>query len=261
MKKLIVNADDFGCSWAVNGGIIQAHEEGIVSSTTAMANMKAFPEAMKLAKKYPSLGVGVHLNIIDGEGLATEHPLGKEFAVKVILGKISRREIEEEFRAQVAAVDKHLEITHLDTHQHQGVFPHIRKAMVSVAKEFKVKKLRLPSEKGFSLNSQLWKKCLIDVFVPATKRLYKKNGLITTQEFYGILNTGGFSVSVLEHFLKQMKDSAEVMVHPGKESSYSPLKGDFLVKAKHKELAALVDPGAKDLLKKYNVKLVSYRDL
>ena len=58
-----------------------------------------------------------------------------------------------------------------------------------------------------------------------------------------------------------LKDSAEVMVHPGKESSYSPLKGDFLVKAKHKELAALVDPGAKDLLKKYNVKLVSYRDL
>ena len=69
MKRLIINADDFGISKEVNEGIVKGFQEGIITSTTVMANMSEFEQAMKLAKKHSELSVGVHLNIIDGKAL------------------------------------------------------------------------------------------------------------------------------------------------------------------------------------------------
>ena len=63
MKYAIINADDFGLSPGVNEGIIKAHQDGILTSATILANMPAFEDAVQLAKSYPSLGVGLHLNI------------------------------------------------------------------------------------------------------------------------------------------------------------------------------------------------------
>ncbi len=61
MKRLIVNADDFGMAESVNDGIIRGHEEGIITSASFMAGAKAAEHAAGLAKENPSLGVGVHL--------------------------------------------------------------------------------------------------------------------------------------------------------------------------------------------------------
>ena len=66
MKRLIVNADDFGWTEGVNRGILEAHRNGIVTSTTVLANGAAFDAAMGLARRELRLGVGVHLNLSDG---------------------------------------------------------------------------------------------------------------------------------------------------------------------------------------------------
>ena len=263
MKRIIVNADDFGISKEVNEGIIKSFKDGILTSTTVMANMPEFDEAMKLAKKNLELGVGVHLNIIDGDGLKIKEELSQGLALKSIFGLVKKRDIEEELMAQVEKVSKHIEISHLDVHQHQGVFPNIREVVVNVAKENNIKKIRLPKDDSFSLDncSQLWKKKLIDVFIPQTRKLYDKNGIKYPEQFFGILSTGDFNVKYLEDFLKRLKGSGEIMVHPGFYSKESPLKGDFLVDSKHKELNALISVEAKELLKKYNVKKISFRDL
>ena len=155
MKKIIVNADDFGISKEVNEGIVKGFQDGIITSTTVMANMPEFEQALSLAKKNSELGVGVHLNIIDGKALAIENELSQKFAVKCILGFVKRKTIEEELMAQVEKVVKHIDPSHLDVHQHQGVFPNIREAVVNVAKEYKIKKIRLPKEKAFSLDDFL----------------------------------------------------------------------------------------------------------
>ena len=64
MKVLVVNADDFGYSSGINRGIIQAHEKGIVTSTSVMVDGPAAEEARNLAK-YQKLSVGLHFNITD----------------------------------------------------------------------------------------------------------------------------------------------------------------------------------------------------
>ncbi|HOI45659.1 MAG TPA: ChbG/HpnK family deacetylase, partial [Candidatus Aminicenantes bacterium] len=67
MKRVIVNADDFGLCQGVNRGIVLAHQKGILTSATLMANMPGFDEAVEMARDHPRLGVGVHLNLLRGE--------------------------------------------------------------------------------------------------------------------------------------------------------------------------------------------------
>lgn len=74
MNKLIVNADDFGYSRGINHAIIDAHKEGIITSTSLMTNAPGFEHAVKLAKKNPTLGIGVHLVLTFLEPLSQDVP-------------------------------------------------------------------------------------------------------------------------------------------------------------------------------------------
>ncbi len=67
MRRLIVNADDFGFTSGVNRAIVEAHARGVVTSATLMANGRAFAEATQLARSVPHLSVGCHVVLIDGQ--------------------------------------------------------------------------------------------------------------------------------------------------------------------------------------------------
>lgn len=69
-KYLILNADDFGLSPSVNRGILEAYQTGTITSTTLMANMPGFDEAVRITKAEPGLGVGLHFNLSYGRPLS-----------------------------------------------------------------------------------------------------------------------------------------------------------------------------------------------
>ncbi|MFA0025879.1 ChbG/HpnK family deacetylase, partial [Vibrio sp. 10N.261.49.A5] len=71
--KVIFNADDFGLTSGVNIGIIKAHQQGVVNSTTMMVGMDAEKHAVELAKQNPDLKIGVHLRFTAGPPI-TGHP-------------------------------------------------------------------------------------------------------------------------------------------------------------------------------------------
>ena len=66
MKKLIVNADDFGLHTLINQGIIKGYREGFITSTSIMPSADAFDEAVTLAQDEPKLGIGIHLTLVGG---------------------------------------------------------------------------------------------------------------------------------------------------------------------------------------------------
>ena len=66
MKRLIVNGDDFGFTRSTNAGILRGHRDGILTSTTIMANGPAFDDAVEIALANPGLGVGCHVAVVDG---------------------------------------------------------------------------------------------------------------------------------------------------------------------------------------------------
>jgi chitin disaccharide deacetylase len=261
MKKLIINADDFGASKSINEGIIKGFQKGIITSTTAMANMPHFIDSMKLAKKNPTLGIGVHLNLIDGKGFVLGE-LSRKVAVKSMLGVIPYKKLVEEFQEQFSRVDKHVEVTHVDTHQHQGVFPNIRRAMIEVAKEYKVKKVRLPTEYYLDLTnpSSLWKQALINMNGAITRIKLNQADFVYPKQFFGVSSTGRFNLEYLRKFSLRIKGIAELCVHPGLIEEYV-LQGDFLEKSRPIELNALISKEAKEILKNNKVSLISYRDL
>ena len=142
--KLIVNADDFGLSKGVNLGIIEAHKNGIVTSTTLMITMDEVGHALDLAKNYPKLGIGLHLNCTLGKPLTKCLSLVKENGEfykpkeKPNHELFDEEEIYQEFLAQY---NKFIEIvkrkpSHIDSHlySHQ-IFPKVKQAALRLAKE------------------------------------------------------------------------------------------------------------------------------
>ena len=89
IKRLIVNADDYGLSEGVCLGILKAHRDGILTSTTCMMNMENIEKYLEMTKAYPNLGLGVHLNITVGKPLALL--MKKEISNQEILIKIEKR--------------------------------------------------------------------------------------------------------------------------------------------------------------------------
>jgi predicted glycoside hydrolase/deacetylase ChbG (UPF0249 family) len=108
-KLLIVTADDFGISHGVNRGIVQAHREGILTSTSLMVNRPAGGAAAALARACPGLSVGLHLEL-DAVGTG-DVAAGLE------------RQLDR-FSELVGAPPTHLD-SHHDVHRHPRVLPHV----------------------------------------------------------------------------------------------------------------------------------------
>ncbi|KKI86854.1 chitin disaccharide deacetylase [Shouchella clausii] len=125
--KLIVNADDFGLSRGVNYGIVDAHELGIVTSTTMLTNMPATDHAFQLMDRYPDLQVGVHLTLTCGAPLTSDCPtlinqqgefrLTSQF--RQATDEINVEEVEKEWNAQIQQFyTRGITPSHLDSHHH-----------------------------------------------------------------------------------------------------------------------------------------------
>ncbi|RMD57826.1 MAG: ChbG/HpnK family deacetylase, partial [Nitrospirae bacterium] len=61
MRRLIINADDFGASKAINRAVLRAYTSGILTSSSLMVSGEYSDEAFLMAKEHTGLGVGIHL--------------------------------------------------------------------------------------------------------------------------------------------------------------------------------------------------------
>ena len=132
MRRLVVNADDFGFTRDVNEGIVEAHQKGILTATTIMANGTAFSHAVELAKDNPDLDVGCHLVLVGGKSLLRP---GEDLpgSVTKMMAAITAKLLQPyaELRAQVMRImDTGLQPVHMDTHKHTHLFPPVLDALV-----------------------------------------------------------------------------------------------------------------------------------
>ena len=148
MRRLIVNADDFGFTSGVNRAIVEAHTRGVVTSSTLMANGPAFAEASLLAKGNPRLSVGCHVVLIDGDPVVDSQQLPsltaqghfrdglKTFAARAIAGRMNAEEIRAEATAQIRKIQAAgISVSHVDTHKHTHLFPKILRPVLHAAAE------------------------------------------------------------------------------------------------------------------------------
>ena len=282
MKKVIINADDFGICQGINEGIIYAHQRGIVTSTTLMANMPGFEQAVSLAKQNKDLGIGLHLNIVRGRPVSPANKVkslindeNKFFSdvflilKRLVLGLINLEEVELEFRAQIEKIlEKGIKISHFDSEKHVHSFPSIFKIIIRLAKEYNIQKIRFINEFCFSpFLFQTAKSLLISLACSSMIRKIIENDIFITDKFYGVCETGHMTSLRLKRTLYKVKDGiTEIMVHPGfvipEIIDLEKEIGSYHInKFREQELQALVDEGAKEVIKERKIHLINFNNI
>ena len=268
-KQLVVNADDFGFTPDVNEGILEAHREGILTSTTLMANGAAFDDAVRLARRTPTLDVGCHLVLVSGSSPLTGKPYPP--TVARLMAAMARREIRvyDELAAQVRrTVQAGIQPTHLDTHKHTHLAPPVLDAVARLAAEFGIRWVRRPFD--FPLTT-------LQGAVPVVKRMtsgslgflrerfhrvLERHGCRTTDHFAGFQITGRLRTRELVELLGMLPEgSTELMVHPGR--CREPLRQAHtrLKESRERELEALVAPETRQALERHAIELANYSGL
>jgi chitin disaccharide deacetylase len=287
MKYLILNADDFGMTRGVNQGILRAHREGILTSTTLMANGPAFDDAVEQAVANPKLGVGCHLVLVGGKCVAPREDVASladahgnlpeslpRFVAKLSSGMIQTKQIEIEIRAQIEKIRAAgITPTHLDTHKHTHAHPRVMEALGKVSKELGIKRVRKPvenlhhswqtmqvDEKGFSM--QIVAAGAVRAVAPRFFAIARKYGLTFPDHFLGLVVTGHVSSTALRRMVNSLDDgSTEIMLHPGICDADLVQSGTRLREQRETELAALLDPGVRSALQERGIRLITYREL
>lgn len=290
MKQLIVNADDFGLTENVNRGIAEAHANGIVTSTSLLANGEAFHSAVVLSKQAPRLGIGVHLNLSEGAPvslcttvptLVDSHgslhlspvPLWRA----IVAGRVNLRDVEIETRAQISRIlDAGITPTHLDGHMHVHVLPRISETVIRIAREFGIRGMRSPAEpiasvlRNFARRHANWasvaKSSAIALAVSRLARRLKRRldaaGLVHPAHFCGMAVAGGLNTRTLRATLLALPEGvSELMCHPGYFDADVVRTGGRLQDHREVELQALTAAEIRSLIQDEEIRLITYGDL
>ncbi len=286
MRRLIVNADDFGLTSGVNRAILESHTRGIVTSSTLMANSAAFAEAVEIAKATPKLSVGCHVVLIDGEPVVDSSKLPSithanrfpdrlnNFAARAVTGRFNDSEIEQEARAQISKIQSAgITVSHFDTHKHTHLFGKILRPLLRAARSCGIRALRNPFGPRFPLRSSrllarpnLWKRYaevrILSNFASKFRRTVSREGFITPDGTLGIEVTGTLDESLFQAIAASIPEGTwEFVCHPGYNDADLGAANTRLRESREIELKVLTLPDARDLLARHGIELISYRNL
>ncbi len=291
MRQLIVNADDFGLTSGVNRAIVEAHRDGIVSSTTLMANGAAFADAVEAARPLPRLSVGCHVVLTDGAPVSSPAAVDtllairsaepekfysslSGFAARATLGGFDREQLVMEITAQIRKIQATgLEVTHLDSHKHAHIFPEILTAMLRAARICGVRAIRNPfvpmkaiMAQQFAGKRALLKRYsqvrILNSFAGQFRRQTRRAGILSPDGVIGVIETGLLDGILLRQALTSLPEGTwELVCHPGYADVDLRAVHTRLIEARERELTLLTSPELKDFLEKQQIRVISYREL
>ena len=286
MRRLIINADDFGLTAGINRAILKARLEGIVTSATLMANARAFDEAVALAPSAPGLGVGCHVTLVDGSPLLQPSQVptlieGRDsvrfyrsagaFAWRAITDRINPAEIEVEAVAQIRKLQSAgISVTHVDTHKHSHILPQVLRPLLRAAQTCGVRKIRNPFEPlrlaVLLRHPRLWKRWIefrmLSALAQAFRETVKNAGMIATDGTIGMVATGALDEELFRSLIENLPDGTwEFVCHPGYNDPELQSLRTRLRKSREQELKILAAPATRELLQRNSIELISYHGL
>jgi hopanoid biosynthesis associated protein HpnK len=285
VKRLIINADDFGLAAGINRAIAEAHLHGVVTSASMMAGGAQLDEAIALARTLPRLSIGCHVDLIHLKPVsapaqlptltrgAAFRPGFARFARAALRNRLSAAEITTEAAAQLEKLQSAgLALTHFDTHKHTHLFPRVLRPLLDAAKMRGIRAVRNPFEPdpGVRLSQVslrprlLGRYCAVRAFHSMAgkfRRMVEAEGFATTDGTVGIVLTGFLDRRRLDGLIRRIPEGTwELVTHPGySDPALQPLSG--LTTSRETELALLTSPETRARLQEWGVELISYHDL
>jgi hopanoid biosynthesis associated protein HpnK len=286
VRRLLVNADDFGFTSGVNRAIVKAHTDGIVTSATLMANGPAFCEVKELSKQFPNLSIGCHVVLIDGEPVLPPAKVPsltqsgrfrddlKAFAARALTGQLDATEIASEATAQIRRVQGGgVCVSHFDTHKHTHIFPKVLRPLLLAATECGVRAVRNPFGPRLPLQlsellkrPNLWKRWaemrVLGTLAGKFQKAARREGFVTPDGTLGIEVTGTLDETLFTAIATNVPEGTwEFVCHPGYNDSDLQSAKTRLRESREVELRVLTLPRAREVLAQQGVELISYRDL
>jgi predicted glycoside hydrolase/deacetylase ChbG (UPF0249 family) len=239
MKRLIINADDFGLAPGVNRAIVELQQAGALSSTTLMATAPYFSPAVYMAFAQPGLAVGCHVVLVDGspclrpvevpslldpqDSSSFRVTVGR-FVSDLLRGRIRGKEIEAEAIAQIRRIQSSgLTVSHIDSHKHLHAFPRVLAPLLRAARHCGVHCVRNPFEPRWSLRATRTGGTVrrLQVHLMRSQRrtfckLTREHSMCTADGSIGLLATGVLDDVLLRSLLRAMPEGTwELVCHPG----------------------------------------------
>jgi hopanoid biosynthesis associated protein HpnK len=267
MRALVVNGDDFGLTAGVNAGILDAHARGILTSASLFANAPATADAIAIARRTPTLGVGCHLTLVDGVPMLPSselptlaaggrlRPTWIAFIRDVVLGRIQIGEIERELTAQVQRlVDAGLTLTHLDSHKHVHAYPPVFAIVGRIARRFGIPAVRVPCEprpltlvrryaRAAGPRRQAIENLALVPWAARDRSWLRRNGFPPAARFLGRALTGAFTPAALRGLVESLPEgTSELMMHPGYPDAALDRVRTRLREERAREVRLLIDP-------------------
>jgi chitin disaccharide deacetylase len=287
LRNLIVNADDLGWTEGVNRGIAETHRNGIVTSASLLANGAAFRSGVELARTTPGLGVGVHLNLSDGEPVAGRELVATllnergelEGKPESLLLRLARRsvlleEVEREWDAQIQKVrDCGIELTHLDGHKHVQMLPGLFEIALRLAKKHGIAAVRVSHEesslraalsagakrKGTVVMKQGVQARGLKLLAPDAREQAERAGIATADYFCGIAQTGEMTREGVLRLMEILPEgTTELMCHPGYADAELANSATRLQASRQAEVEILTDTGIRNLVASQGIRLIDY---
>ena len=271
LRRLIVNADDFGRSHSINEAVIRAHRNGILTAASLMVNEPGFDEAVKLARENPKLGVGLHLTLLMGHstlppkiipGLVNSRGEFSNSPVGVGMSYFFKRSLRGQLRAEIhAQFEKFhaagLTLDHVNGHLHLHLHPVIFKILMADADQLGIKRMRLTRDclarsRRLARGHWFYRVSHAAIYAWLSRRArepLRQRGIRHAQITFGLLQNARVDEDYILKLLPELP--------PGDSELYShPSLDEF----KH-EFDALVSPRVKEQITKLGIELIRYQDL
>jgi len=258
----------------------------VVTSSTLMANGRAFAEAVQLAKASPNLSIGCHVVLIDGQPVLDASTLTtitdqggfrdglKTFAARALASRMKTSEIEAEAKAQIRKIQSAgIVVSHVDTHKHTHIFPQILHPLLRAARECGVRAVRNPFGPRFPLRSSqllkrpnLWTRLaevqVLSRFAGRFRRAVTQHDFVTPAGTLGIEVTGTLDETLFQAIAESIPEGTwEFVCHPGYSDADLAAAKTRLRESRELELRVLTMTEAREILAQRGVQLISYHDL
>jgi chitin disaccharide deacetylase len=271
MRRLIVNADDFGRLRSINEAVIRAHRDGILTTASLMVNEPACAEAVAQAKENPRLGVGLHLTLLCGHsaltsaeipGLVNERQEFSNHPARSGFRYFAQRTLRDQLRREITAQFERFHATglaldHVNGHLHMHLHPTVFGLLMEHAAEWGITNVRLTHD-PFWLNTRLasgqWLYRASHAFIyrilsrRARPQLLQR-GLKHTRHVFGLLQNARVDEDFVAKLLVELPaGDSELYSHP----SLDEFKQEY---------EALISARVKSLVQSHGIQLIRYQDL
>lgn len=267
MKRLILNADDFGAAPEVNEAVERAHRTGVLRAASLMVSAPAVQDAIERARRLRSLAIGLHVVLVNGRPVLPADRVPDlvddrgEFLVDLVRAgfRFLRRGVRAQLAAEIRAQFERfaataLALDHVDAQSHMHVHPTVFGLILQIGREFGLRAVRIPREPFGGTRT-------IEPWVALMRARARRAGLVYNDYAFGVNDAGALTEERVLQILERLPDGVtEVFFHP----ATAPFKGADKGTERFQwmeELAALTSSRVREAIARNGILSVTYGEI